>query len=111
MTQQPVKIPFDMMDGAPADSDPEVAALMEVYASLPRENLESFIRGVLRASAGWERTGNASLLTCFAEDTLVTTRLRRDPKVDQAYRKARRTPAGPNGTVDVDEMLQGLGLA
>ena len=105
------KIPFDLLGGAPADDDAEAVALTGILALLPRENLESFVRGVLRASLGWERTGNTELLTCFAEDTLVTTRLRRDPKVDQAYRKARRTPAGPDGTVDVDEMLQGLGLA
>jgi hypothetical protein len=104
------KIPFDLMDGAPADNDSEATELTEVIASLPDHQIESLVRGVFRAALGWERTGDMGLLTCFAEDTLVTTRLRRDPKTDQAYRKARRTPADPDSTVDVDEMLQELGL-
>lgn len=111
MTQQSAKIPFDLMDGAPATDDHEAAELAGMIASLPDHQIETFVRGVYRAMLGWERTGNTGMLTTFAEDALVTTRLRRDPKVDEAYRKARRTPAGPDGTVDVDEMLREIGQA
>jgi hypothetical protein len=110
MTQQPVKIAFTYMDGLPADDDEAVAELTKVYASLPRENLENAIRLLMRAAVGWERTGRTDYLTCLAEDTLVTTRLRRDPEVDRALRNAPQKPAAPGDSVNVTEMLRERGL-
>lgn len=107
---QPVKIAFAYMDGVPADDDQAVAELMQVFTSLPRENVEYALRNFFRAAVGWERTGREDYLTCLAEDALVTTRLRRDPEVDRALRNAPTKPAAPEDTVDTDEFLKGHGL-
>lgn len=105
-----VKQPFDLMPGLPARDDAEVEELMEVIARLPRENVNEIVRDLLRAAAGHKRTGSTGYLTCLAEDALVTIRLRRDPEVDRALREAPKKPAGPEGSVDVEEMLRERGL-
>ncbi len=110
MTHKTAKIPFDLMDGVPASDDREVNELAEVIASLPDHNVESFIRGVYRAMLGWERTGNPEVLASFADGTLVTTRLRRDPETDRALREAPTKPAAPEDSVNVEDALRERGL-
>jgi hypothetical protein len=110
MTEQSVKIPFTSMDGLPAADDLAVTELMEVFASLPRENLEYAISLLMRAAVGWERTGRTDYLTSLADDALVTTRLRRDAETDRALREAPAKPAAPEDSVDVTEALRERGL-
>jgi hypothetical protein len=105
-----VKQAFDLLPGLPGRDDAEVAELMEVIGRLPRENVEEVVRDLLRAAAGYQRSGDSSYLTGLAEDALVTIRLRSDPEVDRALRDAPRKPAGPGGSVDVEEMLAERGL-
>lgn len=105
-----VKQSFDLMPGLPARDDPELVELMEVIARLPKENVDEIARDLLRAALGSRRTGNPAYLTCLAEDALVTIRLRRDPELDRALREAPRKPAGPGGSVDVEDMLRERGL-
>lgn len=106
----PVKQAFDLMPGLPAQDDAELAELMEVISRLPRENVDEIARDMLRAALAHERTGDPGHLACLAEDALVTIRLRRDPELDRALREAPRKPAGPDGSVDVEEMLRERGL-
>jgi hypothetical protein len=106
----PVKQAFDLMSGLPSRDDPELGELMEVVTRLPKENADEVTRSLLRAALGYQRTGDPRYLTCLAEDTLVTFRLRRDPEVDRALRQAPNKPAGPAGSVDVEEMLRERGL-
>jgi hypothetical protein len=110
MTDQTVKIPLTEMDGVPAADDPAVAELTEVFASLPRENLEWAISLLMRAAVGWERTGRTACLEALAESALVTTRLRRDPETDRALREAPAKPAAPDDSVSVEEALRERGL-
>ena len=105
-----VKQAFDLLPGLPGRDDAEVAELMEVVSRLPRENVEEVVRDLLRAAAGYQRSGDSSYLTGLAEDALVTLRLRSDPEVDRALRDAPRKPAGPGGSVDVEAMLAERGL-
>lgn len=105
-----VKQAFNLLPGLPGRDDAELAELMEVVASLPRENIEEIARDLLRAALGHKRTGDSSYLTCLAEDALVTIGLRRDPELDRALRGAPRKPAGPSGSVDVEEFLRERGL-
>ena len=110
MTQQPVKIPFDCIDGCPRADDPAVTGLMNVFAKLPRENLDYALSNFFRAAVAWERTGRSDYLTTLAEDALVTVRRRGDPEVDKALRNAPTQPAAPEDTVDVCEFLREQGL-
>jgi hypothetical protein len=105
-----VKQAFDLLPGLPARDDAEVAELMEVITKLPRENVEEIARDLLRAAVGRDRTGDSSYLDCLATDALVTLRLRSDPELDRALRDAPKKPAGPGGSVDVEEMLRERGL-
>lgn len=105
-----IKQALEFMPGLPSRDDAEVEELMQVIVRLPRENVAELARSVLRASLGYKRTGNPDYLTCLAEDTLVTVRLRRDPEVERALREAPTKPAGPEGSVDVEEMLRERGL-
>lgn len=106
----PVKQAFSLMPGLPARDDGELRELMDVVTRLPRENADEIARDLLRAALGYKRTGDHSYLTCLAEDALVTIRLRRDPELDRALAEAPRKPAGPEGSVDVEEMLRERGL-
>jgi hypothetical protein len=109
----PVKQAFDLMPALPPRDDAEVEDLMEVVSRLPRENLEEIARSLLRAALGHKRTGDPGCpgcLTNLAEDFLVTIALRRDPEHDKALKVAPTMPAGPEGSVDVEEMLQARGL-
>jgi hypothetical protein len=106
----PLKQAFDLMPGLPARDDAELRELMEVIARLPRENVDEIARDLLRAALGRQRTGDSSYLASLAEDALVTIRLRRDPELDRALRDAPKKPAGPSGSVDVEEMLRERGL-
>jgi hypothetical protein len=74
MPRQP-KLPFDALPGLPAYDDKEVVSLME---GMPREGANEVARCLLRAALGRERTGDTWYLTCLAEDTLFTMRLRND---------------------------------
>jgi hypothetical protein len=106
----PLKQASDLMPGLPERDDAELRELMEVITRLPRENVEEIARDLLRAALGHQRTGDPSYLTGLADDALVTIRLRRDPELDRALRDAPRKPAGPSGSVDVEEMLRERGL-
>jgi len=106
----PLKQAFDLMPGLPERDDAELRDLMEVISRLPRENVDEIARDLLRAALGHRRTGDSAYLTCLAEDALVTIWLRRDPELDRALRDAPRKPAGPSGSVDVEEMLRERGL-
>lgn len=110
LMKTPVKQAFSLMPGLPARDDAELRELMEVVTRLPRENIEEIARDLLRAGLGHKRTGDHGFLTCLAEDALVTIRLRRDPELDRALTQAPKEPAGPRGSVDVDEMLRERGL-
>jgi hypothetical protein len=105
-----VKQAFDLMPGLPERDDAEVNELMEVIARLPRENVDEIARSLLRAALGHKRTGDPGYLACLAEDTLVTIQLRRDPELGRALREAPKKPVGPDGSVDVEEMLRERGL-
>lgn len=107
---EPFKPPFGLMPGLPARDDPELTELMEVIARLPRENVDEVARNLLRAALGHQRTGDPDYLTRLAEDALVTIRLRRDPELDRALTRAPRHPAGPGGSIDVEEFLREHGL-
>ena len=99
------KQPFAEMPGLPAFADAELNELMATVSNLPRTALESIIRNVYRAALGYERTGDAGYLTCLAEDALVTMRLRSDPGYNKALEYEPGKPAGPDETVDLEEML------
>jgi hypothetical protein len=101
-----VKQAFDLLPGLPSRDDAQVEELMDVVSRLPRENLEEIARSLLRAALATKRTRSPEYLECLAEDTLVTFRLRRDAEADRAIREAPVKPAGPGGSVDVEEMLR-----
>ncbi len=105
-----VKQAFDLMPGLPSRDDAELGELMEIIGRLPSENVDEIARNLLRAALGYRRTGNPSYLACLAEDALVSIRLRRDPELDRALREAPKKPVGPEGSVDVEEMLRERGL-
>jgi hypothetical protein len=105
-----IKQAFDLMPGLPARDDAELAELMEVISRLPRGNVDEIARDLLRAALAHKRTGDPGYLACLAEDALVTIRLRRDPELDRALSEAPRKPAGPDGSIDVEEMLRERGL-
>ena len=109
----PVKQAFDLIPGLPARDDAELEDLMKVVSRLPRENLEEIARSLLRAALGHKRTGDPGCpgcLTNLAEDFLFAIALRRNPEHDRALKEAPTMPAGHEGSVDVEEMLQARGL-
>jgi hypothetical protein len=69
------KLPFDALPGLPPADDPEVTALMQAVHGLPPEGVTEVARCLIRAALGYERLGDALVLTCLAEDTLFTMRL------------------------------------
>lgn len=107
---QPVKKAFSFLPGLPGRDDPEVEALMAVVSRLPREHVEEIARNLLRGAVGHKRTGDTGYLTCLAEDTLVTLRLRSDPECEKALNEYPARPAGPQHSADVTEMLAERGL-
>jgi hypothetical protein len=105
-----VKQAFDLIPGLPRRDDEEIVKLMEVVSRLPRENVEEIARSLLRAAVGYRRWGRPGYLTTLAMDSLVTISLRRLAEVDGALSEAPTRPAGPGGSVDVEEMLRDRGL-
>jgi len=107
----PIRPAFTEIDGLPPEDDSEITALMEeaVDYMTPAEHRE-FIRSLLRAATAWHRTGNTDYLTSLAHNALVTTGYRRDPEVRAALARAPREAAGLGHAVDVEKMLQDLGL-
>jgi hypothetical protein len=105
-----LKQAFDLLPGLPPRDDAGTAELMDAVSGLPRENLQEIARSLLRAALATERTGSPQYLECLAEDTLATFRLRRDAGVGRAIREAPAQPAGPGGSVDVEEMLRERGI-
>jgi hypothetical protein len=106
----PVKQAFDLLPGLPPRDDGELGELMDVVSRLPRENADEIARSLLRAALGHRRTGDPGYLVTLAEDCLVSIGLRRDPGLDRALREAPARPAGPEGSVDVEDMLRERGL-
>jgi hypothetical protein len=82
------KLPFDALPGLPSHDDKEVAALMEAVELLPREGANQVARCLLRAALGYERAKDTGYLTCLAEDTLFTMRLRSHPQSKSAFDEA-----------------------
>lgn len=87
------KLPFDSLPGLPSDDDEEVIALMKAIERLPREGAHRIARCLLRAALGYERTGDATYLTCLAEDALFTMRLRSHPQSKEAFDDMPEVPA------------------
>jgi hypothetical protein len=106
----PVKLPFASMPGLPVREDPELAELMAAVTRLPRVAADEVIRNLYRAALGYERTGDTAILTCFAQDALVTMRLRRDPDSDRELNAAPDKPASTAYTLDVEELLRERGM-
>jgi|ERR1017187_4043075 hypothetical protein len=77
MPRQP-KLPFDALPGLPSHDDKEVTSLMAAVERMPRDGANEVARCLVRAALGCERTGDTWYLTCLAEDTLFTMRLRSD---------------------------------
>jgi hypothetical protein len=102
---------FGQLDGLPARDDPEVSALMEVIAALPRQGADTLIRNLLRAALGHARSGNPDYLTSYAEDTLFTMRLRSDPQNKGAFDGDDRAgPARPEELEDIETVLARHGM-
>jgi hypothetical protein len=106
----PVKQAFDLMPGLPRQDDEGIVKLMEVVSRLPRENVEEIARSLLRAALGYRRWRKPDYLTTLAMDSLVTISVRRVAEIHRALREASTRPAGPGGSVDVEEMLRDRGL-
>jgi hypothetical protein len=106
----PVRTGFTEIEGLPPRNDPEVASLMESVSRMDRENVEEITRSLLRCALGWRRTGNPAYLTSLADDALDAMADRRNPETEEALRVAPRKPAGPEGSVNVDEWLREQGL-
>lgn len=105
-----IKQPFAALPGLPLRDDAELSGLMTIVKRIPSEALEEIVRNAFRAALGYERVGNTEFLTCFAEDALVTIRLRRDPDGDKAFEDAPDKPGSLEDTVDLEEVLQARGL-
>jgi hypothetical protein len=105
-----MKLPFAGMPGLPRRDDPELEGLMAVVMRLPRAAADEAIRNLYRAAIGYERTGDSEILECFAQDALVTMRLRRDPDSDKELSAAPDKPASTADTLDVEELLRERGM-
>jgi hypothetical protein len=94
-----------LMDGVPPRDDKELAVLMEAAGRLPAGHAQETIRTLLRASLGYERTGNAGILTGLADSALVSFRVRRNPD-DQKVLDAEPPDLDPADVgIGMDEML------
>lgn len=108
--KRPGDPPFVAMEGLPPRDDPQLEALADTAARLPRAAADALIRNLYRAALGYERTGDPDYLTCLAADALVTMRLRRDPEYEKALTEAPARPADPGDAGDVEDMLAQWGL-
>lgn len=104
------KLPFTHLPGLPSRDDPELNSLMHTVGRLPRASVEECVRNLFRVALAHRRTGDVEYLTCFAEDALVSMRLRGNPDVEQALNDAPTTPSHADDCVAVEEMLARRGL-
>lgn len=102
---------FNELAGLPASEDQEVSALMEAIAGLSRDRVDTLVRNLLRAAVGHERTGNREFLTCYAENTLFTMRLRSDPQSKDAFDEDHPgRPATADELEDLEAVLMRHGM-
>lgn len=102
---------FTVLDGLPAQGDPELTTLMEAVRRLPRDRADTVIESLLRCALGYERTGNQEFLTRLAGNALVTVRARRNPENQKALDAAPRADPGAAASAsDLDEVFARLGL-
>jgi hypothetical protein len=107
---RPPKLPFDALPGLPSQDDEEVTTLMEAVERLPREGAIEVARCLLRAALGYERAGDARYLTCLAEDTLFTMRLRSHPQSKDAFDDKPGTHSKPEDAAGLEEILARHGM-
>lgn len=107
---RPPKLPFDALPGLPSHDDEEVMTLMGAVEQLPREGANEIARCLLRAALGYERAGDTGYLTCLAEDTLFTMRLRSDPQSKDAFDDKPGRPAKLEDAVGLEEMFARHGM-
>lgn len=103
---------WTVLDGLPAEDDPELTTLMEAVHRLPRDRADTVIESLLMCCLGFERTGNQEFMTRQATSALVGFRARRDPEDQKALDAAHLIPEpGPEEKgSDLDDMFRRLGL-
>jgi hypothetical protein len=107
---RPAKQPFASLPGLPAADDPELLALMHGVGQLSRDGAETVIRNLLRSALGHERTGDGGYLTCLAEDSLFTFRLRSDPQREGQFEDKPAKPARAEDLEDLEAVLARHGM-
>ncbi|MDH2424323.1 hypothetical protein [Sphaerisporangium sp. TRM90804] len=94
--------------GSVSHDDPAVVRAMETIDGLRPSEQRELIRSSYRAVLAYDRTGEIDHLVDFAKNLLSTVHLRSIPAYAEALKNAPRGPRGPEGTLNVEEVLNRL---
>jgi hypothetical protein len=83
---------------------------MRAVQRLSPDGTETVIRNLLRSALGHERTGDVRYLTCLAEDSLFTFRLRSDPQREEQFEDKPAKSARAEDLEDLETVLARHGM-
>lgn len=92
----------------PPWDDAELVAAIAATEHLTDAERREFLASLYRAVLGWERTGDARLLTQFAREARTTVELWSRPDFRDSARRP-SSPIPPEETLTVHDMLAKLG--